>query len=378
MKHLIVGALIAALAWPVQADITPWANAAETRKLASDEKSLWQEAGEFDQALMRAGKINPDPALTAYLQGIMDRLYPEFKGKIRVHLLNAPYINAFALPNGSVYVNAGLIARFQNEAQLATVMAHEGAHFTHRHSLQQAEQAKNAAAFALVIAMLGVPMVGNLVALSSMFGYSREHESQADEIGYQRLIAAGYAPRESVHTFEHLLADIKAEDIQEPFFFASHPRLQERIDHFSELSRDANSGEIARERYLDTTAALRLASLDADLAAYRYKQLILVLADPERRREYPPEAAYYLGEAYRQRGEAGDLERAEHEFRSVLEATPQFAPPHRALGLLYYKRGDKTLAAPLLRRYLELAPDAPDRGYIEHYLKNLDLKAPTP
>ena len=378
MKRLVIGALVAALALPVQADITPWANAAETRELASDEKSLWQEADEFDQALAHAGKINPDPALTAYLQGIMDRLYPEFKGRIHVHLLNAQHINAFALPNGSVYVNAGLIARFQNEAQLATVMAHEGAHFTHRHSLQQAEQVKNAAAFALVIAMLGVPLVGDLVALSSMFGYSREHEREADEIGYQRLVAAGYDPRESVHTFEHLLADIKAEDIQEPFFFASHPRLQERIDNFSALSKDANNGEIARERYLDTTAALRLASLEADLAAYRYKQLILVLADPGRRREYPPEAAYYLGEAYRQRGEAGDLERAEHEYRSVLETAPQFAPPQRALGLLLYKRGDQALAAPLLRRYLELAPDAPDRGYIEHYLKNLKPKEPAP
>jgi predicted Zn-dependent protease len=373
MKHPLILALVCTLAAPVEADVMPWTNAASISERAPEENSLWHEADEFDQALARAGKLNPDPALTAYLQGIMDRLYPEFKGRFHVHLLNAQHINAFALPNGSVYVNAGLIARFQNEAQLATVMAHEGAHFTHRHSLQQAEMAKNASAFALVVAMLGVPLVGDLAAMSSMFGYSREHERQADEIGYQRLLAAGYDPRESVHAFEHLLAEVKADDIQEPFFFASHPKLQERIDHFSELAKNATGGEIARERYLDTTAALRLAALDADLAAYRYKQLILVLTDPERRPEYPPEAAYYLGEAYRQRGEAGDPERAEHEYRSALEAAPQFAPPYRALGLLLYKRGDKTLAAPQLQRYLELAPDAPDRGHIEHY-----LKAPTP
>lgn len=96
-----------------------------------------------------------------------------------------------------------------------------------------------------------------------------------------------------------------------------------------------------------------------------------MLTDPERRREYPPEAAYYLGEAYRQRGEAGDAALAEAEYRSALQATPQFAPPYRALGLLLYKRGDKAPAAPLMQRYLELAPDAPDRGHIEHYLKTL-------
>ena len=371
MKHGVILALICALAAQVHADVLPWTGAADTVERAPEENSLWQEADELDRALVRAGKVNADPALTAYLQGIMDRLYPEFAGRLNVHLLNAQQINAFALPNGSVYVNAGLIARFQNEAQLATVMAHEGAHFTHRHSLQQAELAKNASAFALVVAMLGVPLVGDLVALSSMFGYSQEHEREADEIGYQRLLAAGYDPRESVRTFEHLLAEIKAADIDEPFFFASHPKLQERIDHYRELSTGANGGETARERYLDTTAALRLASLDADLAAYRYKQLILVLGDPERRSEYPPEATYYLGEAYRQRGEAGDLERAETEYRSAMDAAPSFAPPYRALGLLAYKRGDKAAAAPLLQRYLELAPDAPDRGHIEHYLKAL-------
>ena len=137
------------------------------------ENSLWQEADEFDQALVRAGKVNADPALTAYLQGIMDRLYPEFGGRLHVHLLNAQQINAFALPNGSVYVNAGLIARFQNEAQLATVMAHEGAHFTHRHSLQQAERPRTPAPLRWWSPCSGVPLVGDLVALSSMFGYSR-------------------------------------------------------------------------------------------------------------------------------------------------------------------------------------------------------------
>ena len=371
MKRLLSLALVCTLAAPVEADVLPWTSAAATSERAPEEISLWQEADEFDQALARAGKVNADPALTAYLQGIMDRLYPEFSGRLHVHLLNAQQINAFALPNGSVYVNAGLIARFRNEAQLATVMAHEGAHFTHRHSLQQAEIAKNASAFALVVAMLGVPLVGDLVALSSMFGYSQEHEREADAIGYQRLLAAGYDPRESVRAFEHLLAEVKAADIDEPFFFASHPKLQERIDHYSELSRGANGGETARERYLDTTAALRLASLDADLAAYRYKQLILVLADPERRSGYPPEAAYYLGEAYRQRGEAGDPARAEAEYRSAIEAAPRMAAPYRALGLQLYKRGDKDAAAPLLQHYLELAPDAPDRGHIEHYLKAL-------
>ena len=378
MKLLLIASLSLALAAPAHAqEVPPWASVDELRELAPGEKSLWQEADEFDRALARAGKVNTDPVLSAYLQGIMDRLYPEFRGRLRVRLLNAQQLNAFALPNGSIYVNAGLVARFENEAQLATVLAHEGAHFTHRHSLQQAERVRNAAAFALAVAMLGVPLVGDIVALSSMFGYSREHERKADEIGYQRMIAAGYSVRESIRTFEHLQADIKAADIKEPFFFASHPKLQERIDSFRELVKDTDNGETGRERFVETTAGLRLASLDADLAAYRYRQIILVLSNPEQRREYPPEAAYYLGEAYRQRGEKGDDEAAEREFQNLIEAAPQFAPAHRALGLLHFKRGDMARAAPLLRHYLELAPGAADRAYVEYYLTLTEAQSST-
>lgn len=379
MRRAAAWALAVALACPAHAaELPPWPRSPDAAELAPDEKNLWQEADDFDRALSRAGRVNADPALTAYLQGIMDRLYPEFRGRLRVHVLDAQEINAFALPNGSVYVNAGMVARFENEAQLATVLAHEGAHFTHRHTLQQAEQVQNAAAFALVVGMLGVPLVGDLVALSSMFGYSREHEREADAIGYQRLAAAGYAPRESIRTFEHLLAEIKAADIKEPYFFASHPRLQERIESFRELAKDADGGETGRERFVEVTAPLRLASLAADLAAYRYRQIILMLGDPERRRDYPPQAAYYLGEAYRLRGEPGDVAAAEREFAGLAEAEPGFAPAHRALGLLYYKRGDASRATTELKRYLELAPDAADRAYIENYLATMAPSAATP
>lgn len=377
MKRPLILSLACALTVPAHAgEVPPWASAADIRELAPGEKSLWQEADEFDRAIARAGKVNTDPALNAYLQGIMDRLYPEFGGRLRVRPLNARHLNAFALPNGSIYVNAGLIARFENEAQLATVLAHEGAHFTHRHSLQQAENAKSSAAFALVVGMLGVPLVGDLLALSSMFGYSREHERKADEIGYRRLIAAGYAPRETIRTFEHLQAEIKAADIKEPFFFASHPRLQERIDSFSELARNGNDGERARERFIEATARLRLDSLEADLAAYRYRQIILVLADPARRRDYPLEAAYYLGEAYRLRNETGDQDAAEREFSRVIETVPSYAPAHRALGLLFFKRGDTARAAALLRQYLALAPGAADRAYVEYYLTLMGTQHP--
>lgn len=362
-------ALLLAASCAIAEDIAPWPGTVDAAGLAREEMNLWADAEEFDKALARAGKIRNDPALNAYLQDILDKLYPEFNGRLRVRALDAPHLNAFALPNGSIYINTGLLARLQNEAQLATVLAHEGVHFVHRHSFQQSERVKNAAAFALVVGMLGVPLLGDIAALSSMTGFSQAHETEADTIGYQRLVAAGYSAREAAKTFEHLIAEIKALDIKEPFFFASHPKLQERVDNFGELSKNADNGKLGLEEFLHHIRPVRLFMLQEDLSAYRYKQLILVLGDPERRKEYPPEASYFLGEAYRLRGKEGDLELAEREYTLALELAPDFAPSHRALGLLLYKRGDKQLSVPHFKRYLELMPEAADRGYVEHYLK---------
>ncbi len=367
--RLLGSALLLAASCAIAEDIAPWPGAVDAAGLAREEMNLWADAEEFDKALVRAGKVRNDPTLNAYLQDILDKLYPEFNGRLRVRALDAPHLNAFALPNGSIYINTGLLARLQNEAQLATVLAHEGVHFVHRHSFQQSERVKNAATFALVVGMLGVPLLGDIAALSSMTGFSQEHETEADNIGYQRLIAAGYSAREAPKTFEHLIAEIKALEIKEPFFFASHPKLQERIDNFGELSKDAANGRVGLEEFIQHIRPVRLFTLQEDLAAYRYKQLILVLSDPERRKEYPPEASYFLGEAYRLRGKEGDLELAEREYTLALELAPDFAPSHRALGLLLYKRGEKQLSIPLFKRYLELMPEAADRGYVEHYLK---------
>lgn len=371
MRPFLYAVLILSATPVLAEEISPWQYAVNPAGLEREEKNMWADAEEFDRALERSGKVRNEPALTAYLQGIMDKLYPEFGGKISVRAINSSRLNAFALPNGSIYINTGLLARLQNEAQLATVLAHEGAHFVHRHSFQQAGHVKSMAALALIVGMAGVPLVGDIVALSSMMGFSREHETEADNIGYQRLVVSGYSAKEAPKTFEHLIAEIKALEIDEPFFFASHPKLQERVDNFGELSKTASNGQVGYESYLLAIRNVRIFTLQEDLEAYRYKQLILVLSDPERRREYPPEASYYLGEAYRLRNNDGDMDLAKREYTLSLELAPSFAPAFRALGLLHYKRGEKSSAAPLFKRYLELDPAAPDREYIQAYLKDI-------
>ena len=87
----------------------------------------------------------------------------------------------------------------------------------------------------------GGQFLGDLMAASSMYGYSRELEREADAEGFQRLQAAGYDVSQAPVTFEYLLVEVEALDIDEPYFFSTHPGLRERIDSFRELVKQHGS-----------------------------------------------------------------------------------------------------------------------------------------
>jgi predicted Zn-dependent protease len=375
MHRLHALALLAALLAPAAAlaavGAEPFSSGTVARPASEEEQRTWSQAEELHEIIVRSGLVYHDPALTAYVQGVMDRLYPEFKGTIRVTLLKAPHLNAFAVPDGGIYVNVGLLARFENEAQLATVLAHEGTHFTHRHGFLGAKSLKGNAALATFGSLLGVPILPQLIAISSMFGYSRELETEADEAGYQRLLQAGYDVRESPRVFEHLMREVKAEDIQEPFFFSTHPKLKDRVENMTRLSAHAVGGGdgARRDEYSRIMQQARIDTLENMLSMGRAKQALIVLEDEANLRELPAHALFWQGEAYRRRGEGGDIERAEAAYRKAIAAAPEFAPSYRALGIIQLKADRNAEAAGNFERYLALAPDAKDRKYVESYLR---------
>jgi len=362
------------------ARVAPFADSAATHQVQGEEQRVWSEGEEFSQILVRGGLVDPDPQTTAYVQRVVDRLFPEFVGTMKVSILKSPQLNAFALPNGDIYINQGLLARFQNEAQLATVMAHEGTHFTNRHGYQSEQSLKSNAAFATFGSLLGVPILPQLLAVSSIFGFSRELETEADVQGYARLARAGYDVHESPRVFEHLIAEIKAEGINEPFFFADHPKLADRVANMRRLSAHAAAGGDGADRaaYARAMEHTRLENLQTMLSMRREKSALLMLQDPVYLAELPATARYYLGESYRLRGAPGDTKLAEDAYLKAVEDAPDFAPSYRALGMLYLKSGQYAAAQRYLERYLELAPEAPDRKYAESYLRMAKQKAAEP
>lgn len=346
----------------------------EVAKISEEESRLWVQAEDVDEAIQNSDQIYDSQAIERYLQQVMAQLYPGFQYTIKIRVLKSPLLNAFALPNGSIYINIGLIARLDNEAQLATVLAHEAAHFIKRHGLRQRRVIKSRTALAMGTAIAGIPFA-DLAAISSIYGYSRDLEREADAVAYENMQAAGYDVKESVKVFEHFAAEVKAlNEKQPPYMWSTHPKLKERIESFRELVAASGKprGRVGREAFLAKTRGVRLASLQADLSMDRYKSLILILeGDAAARRYDPAYRHYYLGEAYRQRDEEGDREKAEGSYKKAIKAVPDFAPSYRALGVLYLKKKDAAKARPLLEKYLRLAPNAPDRAYVEHYLKSL-------
>src|SRR5207248_6983784 len=95
----------------------------------SGERSLWAAAEKEEEALLKKAKVYDDPLLEEYLGGIGDRLTPEQVRAaggpgFKFGVLRDPTLNAFALPNGHIYVHTGLLTRLHHEPQLAMIVAH--------------------------------------------------------------------------------------------------------------------------------------------------------------------------------------------------------------------------------------------------------------
>ena len=112
----------------------------------AQEKRLWLQA-EQEQALLEAsGIIYENQKLDHYLQQIIAKIAPpDAKKKLtfRVRVITDPFLNAFAFPNGVIYIHTGLLARLDNEAQLAALLAHEVSHCTQQHSLRAIKGPEN-------------------------------------------------------------------------------------------------------------------------------------------------------------------------------------------------------------------------------------------
>lgn len=167
----------------------------------------------------------------------------------QVALIRSDQANAFCLPGGKIAVYTGILPYTQNEAALAAVMGHEMGHAIARHgsqrmlqsSLTQTVLAGAQYSFTdmdprertLVMAALGVG-----AQYGVLLPFSREHESEADEMGLMYMARAGYDPHEAVRFWERMNA---AGGSQPPQFMSTHPAHATRIQHLEALMPKAEA-----------------------------------------------------------------------------------------------------------------------------------------
>jgi len=360
-----------------------------TLKLEPDEERLWARSVEEEGALARSGLVADLPELEAYLTGIVDRLHPEplpGGGRFHVRVLVDPTLNAFAMPNGAIYVHTGMLSRIENEAQIATILAHELSHTTHRHGVRGMRSIKNKTAFLMTFTVgtggIGGGVLGILGAvgtMASVSGYSQDLEREADMEGFKRLVATGYDPRESPKVFQLLLEEAKRAKFKEPFFFGSHPRLEERIASFNEMARKFPSGEAAGALAAGEYERIVAPALPLNAAAALHAgDFDLALANVHRGQARTPDEpglGFIAAETYRKRAGDGDAALAVESYARILAQHPGFADAHRGLGLMRMRAGDRAGAADSFRTYVKLSPDASDRAYIEEFIKQCEQES---
>ena len=194
-----------------------------------------QLAAEID----RAAKFVDDPAITEYVNRVGQNvvLHSDAKIPFTIKVIDSDEVNAFALPGGFFYVNRGLVLAADNESELAGVMAHEIAHVTARHAVENQRKGMwmDIGLTAASVLLGGVPgmLIGNLGglgALAAFMKFNRGAEEEADVLGVQYLYAAGYDPNGMSTMFEKLLAKNKKKPGFLNKMFSTHPQTTDRIE----------------------------------------------------------------------------------------------------------------------------------------------------
>ncbi len=204
---------------------------------------------ELGQKVLRMYRSNlplsEDPFYEVYLEKLLQRIViasPLKDKRIELLVIADRNLNAFAAPGGIVGVNTGTFLIANNEAELASILSHELAHLSQRHFVRtQQNQATNAmlsaagilgsiilgAAAGADAGMAGITAV-QAGSMQARLTFSREMEQEADRIGMETLVAAGYDAQAMPAMFEVMQTNSRYRT-KVPEFLLTHPLTESRI-----------------------------------------------------------------------------------------------------------------------------------------------------
>jgi beta-barrel assembly-enhancing protease len=389
---------------PVPIDDDEWRLIEESKDLEGyfDAQSLLYSDPKALDLVRRVGhEIRPQPA--------DDYIEYEF------FVLRDPSPNAFALPNGHVYVHTGMLARLSDEDQLAALLAHEINHVAGHHSIINHRATRKKTIAGMVLGSLGGwGAVISIGLQASVYGYSRDLEQEADDRAIEVLLASRYDPHALPEMLDILGRDYEGFRPRTPTVWSTHPEVRAR----AETSRAHLAGTVPRERHTDRFEAavmdMRAMTIE-DYVQDDFPHTAVALAESLVER-YPDdvELLQLLGDAWQGMGAQGpidpdtlsssdkrqnlrdrarksraqrlaerleteegraayaaNLKRAEETYARVIAANPTFARAYRGLGEVYEQQKRPRDAAEAYLTYVKQAPDAPDRPMVVGRLRLL-------
>lgn len=270
-RQLLQWSAFAAAGWVVGCAINPVTGDRQLMLVSEKQEIDLDQSNSPHQFSADYGPVQ-DSRLNSYLNQTGRRLAalshrPQMPYSFRA--VNANYINAYAFPGGSIAATRGILLKMENEAELAALLGHELGHVNARHTaaVMSKGQLTNLV-LGGVAAAAGNSRYGQLAAQLGMLGsgallasYSRDNERQADALGMEYMVKAGYGPDGMVGLMDILNNMSKGHQGAAELLFATHPMSSERYRTAVETARSAYAADkgkpLFRERYMDHTAGLR-------------------------------------------------------------------------------------------------------------------------
>lgn len=372
---------------------------------ASEESELGKKTLEKIRERMA---LVEDGEVLNYVQSVGNRIVSQIGTtpyQYQFFVVDQAVPNAFAVPGGYIFIYRGLIEMMSNEGELAGILSHELAHIQARHIHRRLEQGRviNIASIAGILAgvLLGVAGGGaaaQAVAMGSMAGaqsyqlqYSRENESEADQLGLSYLTAAGYPAKDMASVMEKLnQMNWLGGTAGMPSYLSTHPVLGERIQYLRGLEQKEQYLALKPKQATEGDFAVMKASLVAEFsdpqtakerflagarqgdaaALYGLGRLYLrqgqipegvhYLQEAASKKAGSPYILSSLGDAYRRDGK---LREAQRTLQTALLLDPSSTIAHFRLAAVLQDLGQKDAAYEHLHRIEPFAPTFPEIDY---------------
>lgn len=363
---------------------------------------LIETSHQYHDQFARRSVLHADQALLELVRRIGHDLAPaptDDYFDYEFYVIRDPSPNAFAMPNGKIYVHTGMLARLDDSSQLAALLGHEITHVAGHHSIVQFRIRAGQ--------ILDSIFTGGLITLFTQLQYSRELEQEADDHAPELMLDSPYDPHATPELMDLLAEDFEGLRPRIATVWTTHPDPVKR----AETSRALVANMPARERDTEAFDAIvyplrALTIRDYIRDDYPYTAIALGQTMLEK---YPDDLEFrmLLGDAWKALGPRSEFapddfsnadkrrnlrlrivrtrsERSERLleteegrtayainlgyargiYEEILSLDPTYAAAHRGLGEVYEALDSPRDAAREYLEYVRQAPDAVDRAVI--------------